>query len=78
MHLRRTTTLVIVAGCLIALITFGLRTSLGLFTEPLSVVRGWDRETFLAHTCRKAGLPEDAWKGPGVELAAFTAEVFGE
>ncbi len=46
MPLRRTTTVVIVAGCLIALITFGLRTSLGLFTEPLSVVRGWDRETF--------------------------------
>ena len=46
MRLRRTTTVVIVAGCLIALITFGLRSSLGLFTEPLSVVRGWDRETF--------------------------------
>ena len=46
MRLRRTTGVVIVAGCLIALITFGLRTSLGLFTEPLSVVRGWDRETF--------------------------------
>jgi MFS family permease len=37
---------VIVAGCLIALITFGARTSFGLFTEPLSVLRGWDRETF--------------------------------
>ena len=46
MRLGRSTTVVIVAGCLIALITFGLRTSLGLFTEPLSVVRGWDRETF--------------------------------
>src|SRR5918998_6630543 len=42
----RTRNLVIVAGCLIALITFGLRSSFGLFTEPLSVVRGWDRETF--------------------------------
>jgi hypothetical protein len=37
---------VIVAGCLIALITFGARTSFGLFTDPLSVLRGWDRETF--------------------------------
>ena len=46
MRLRRTTTVVIVAGCLIATITFGLRTSFGLFTEPLSVTRGWDRETF--------------------------------
>ena len=46
MRLRRSTTAIVVAGCLIALITFGLRTSLGLFTAPLSLVRGWDRETF--------------------------------
>jgi predicted MFS family arabinose efflux permease len=46
MRVSRSTTVIIVAGCLIALITFGLRSSLGLFTEPLSVVRGWDRETF--------------------------------
>jgi MFS family permease len=37
---------VIAAGCLIALIGFGARTSFGLFTEPLSALRGWDRETF--------------------------------
>ena len=36
----------IAAGCLIALVTYGLRTSFGLFIEPLSVLRGWDRETF--------------------------------
>ena len=42
----RTRNVVIVAGCLIALITFGARTSFGLFTEPLSALRGWDRETF--------------------------------
>jgi MFS family permease len=42
----RTRNLVIVAGCLIALIGFGARTSFGLFTEPLSALRGWDRETF--------------------------------
>jgi predicted MFS family arabinose efflux permease len=46
MRLHRSTTVVIVAGCLIATITFGLRTTFGLFTEPLSVTRGWDRETF--------------------------------
>jgi AmmeMemoRadiSam system protein A len=39
---------------------------------------GWDRETFLVHTCRKAGLSDDAWKKPGVELLAFTADVFRE
>jgi predicted MFS family arabinose efflux permease len=37
---------VILAGCLIATVTFGARTSFGLFTEPLSALRGWDRETF--------------------------------
>jgi MFS family permease len=42
----RTRNVVIVAGCLIALITFGARTSFGLFTEPLSELRGWDRQTF--------------------------------
>jgi predicted MFS family arabinose efflux permease len=42
----RTRNVVIVAGCLIALIGFGARTSFGLFTEPLSALRGWDRETF--------------------------------
>ena len=36
----------IAAGCLIAIITFGTRTTFGLFTEPLSALRGWDRETF--------------------------------
>jgi MFS family permease len=42
----RSRTVVIAAGCLIAIITFGVRTSLGLFTDPLSSLRGWDRETF--------------------------------
>jgi MFS family permease len=42
----RTRNVVIAAGCLIALITFGARTSFGLFTDPLSALRGWDRETF--------------------------------
>jgi MFS family permease len=42
----RTPTIVIVAGCLIGLVSFGLRSSLGLFTEPLGVARGFDRETF--------------------------------
>ena len=41
----RTPTVIIVAGCLIGLVSFGLRSSLGLFTEPLDAVRGFDRET---------------------------------
>lgn len=42
----RSTNAIVVAGCLIAVITFGVRTSFGLFTDPLSIARGWDRETF--------------------------------
>jgi MFS family permease len=37
---------VIVAGCLIALISFGPRSVMGLFLEPMTAARGWSRETF--------------------------------
>ena len=37
-----------------------------------------DRETFLAETCRKAGLPRDAWTSPETGIDVFEAEVFGE
>lgn len=50
----------------------------GVLLPQVPVEHGWDRETFLAHACHKAGLPEDAWSKPGVELLGFTAEVFGE
>ena len=38
--------LVIVAGCLIALLSNGPRTTMGLFLAPITEVRGWSRETF--------------------------------
>jgi len=50
----------------------------GVLLPQVPEEHGWDRETFLVHTCRKAGLPDDAWKEAGVELLAFTAEVFRE
>ncbi len=49
----------------------------GLLLPQVPVEWGWDRETFLAQTCLKAGLAPDAWLR-GAELQAFTAEVFGE
>jgi AmmeMemoRadiSam system protein A len=58
------------------LISYGGRR--GVLLPQVPVEHGWDRETFLAHTCWKAGLPEDTWKKPGVELLGFTAAVFGE
>lgn len=50
----------------------------GVLLPQVPGEHGWDRETFLVHTCRKAGLPDDAWQKPGVELLAFTADVFRE
>jgi AmmeMemoRadiSam system protein B/AmmeMemoRadiSam system protein A len=49
----------------------------GLLLPQVPTEQGWDREEFLAHTCRKAGLPPDAWRR-GAELYTFTAQVFHE
>jgi AmmeMemoRadiSam system protein A len=49
----------------------------GLLLPQVPVEHQWDRITFLEQTCRKAGLPADAWK-LGAKLEAFTAEVFGD
>jgi uncharacterized protein (TIGR00296 family) len=37
---------------------------------------GWDRDEFLRQLCRKAGLPDEAWRTSS--LFRYTAEVFGE
>jgi len=49
----------------------------GLLLPQVPVEHGWDRVTFLEQTCRKAGLPPDAWQ-QGATLEAFTAEVFSD
>ena len=49
----------------------------GLLLPQVPAEYGWDRETFLAQVCIKAGLPLDAWR-TGAELYSFTAEVFAE
>ncbi len=49
----------------------------GVLLPQVATEHGWDRRTFLEETCRKAGLPRDAWQG-GVTLYVFEAEVFGE
>ncbi len=48
----------------------------GLLLPQVPVEWGWDRETFLAQTCCKAGLPPDAWRQPDTEIYWFEAEVF--
>jgi AmmeMemoRadiSam system protein A len=50
----------------------------GLLLPQVAVEHRWDRGTFLRQTCRKAGLPQDAWEQAGTEISIFEAEVFGE
>ncbi len=54
------------------------RTFRGLLLPQVPVEHRWTRENFLAETCLKAGLPEDAWKSTETRLLGFTAEVFSE
>jgi AmmeMemoRadiSam system protein A len=49
----------------------------GLLLPQVATEWGWGREEFLAHTCRKAGLPADAWRS-GATVYRFAAVVFGE
>ena len=49
----------------------------GLLLPQVASEWKWDRETFLAHTCEKAGLARDAWKS-GAKVFRFEAEVFAE
>jgi hypothetical protein len=48
----------------------------GLLLPQVATEWGWDLNTFLEQTCRKAGLPNDAWKDKSTIIEAFSAEVF--
>ncbi|MDD3643265.1 MAG: AmmeMemoRadiSam system protein B [Candidatus Krumholzibacteria bacterium] len=50
----------------------------GLLLPQVAAEWGWDRETFLDQTCVKAGLPPNRWRGPGVTIEVFSAEIFSE
>jgi AmmeMemoRadiSam system protein A len=49
----------------------------GLLLPQVASEYGWDAETFVSHTCLKAGLPSDAWRH-GARVLVFEAQVFGE
>lgn len=68
----QTPVVVILAGCLIAAIGFGARSALGLFLEPMTVSRGWSRETF--------GLAlalQNLFWGIGLPVAGMLADRLG-
>ena len=50
----------------------------GVLLPQVATEQGWDRETFLSHTCLKAGLAPDTWKDPETIIEIFSAQVFGE
>ncbi len=68
----RTPSVVIIAGCLIALLGFGIRSSFGLFLEPMTEARGWSRETFAL----ALAIQNLMW-GIGVPIAGAIADRFG-
>jgi MFS family permease len=68
----RTPTVLLVAGCLIAILTYGPRSSLGLFLTPLSATNGWGRDVFATALAIQVLL----W-GAGQPLAGAIADRFG-
>ena len=68
----RTPLLVIFAGCLIAMVGFGVRSVFGLFLEPMTVAKGWDRETFAL----AMAIQNLLW-GIGVPVAGALADRYG-
>jgi uncharacterized protein len=49
----------------------------GLLLPQVATEHGWDRDTFVAQACLKAGLANDAWQH-GARIFVFEAQVFGE
>jgi predicted MFS family arabinose efflux permease len=64
--------LILVCGCLVSLLTFGLRSSFGLFTGPVSTTFGWSREVFAL----AMAIQNLAW-GLGQPLGGALADRFG-
>jgi len=49
----------------------------GLLLPQVAPEHGWDRRTFLRHTCTKAGLDPTAWERSDTVIFRFSASVFG-
>jgi hypothetical protein len=50
----------------------------GLLLPQVPVEWNWNETEFLSQTCRKAGLPEEAWLGKKTKVYKFTGQVFSE
>jgi len=49
----------------------------GVLLPQVATENNFDRQTFLEHTCMKAGLAPSCWK-EGATISIFEAEIFGE
>ena len=68
----RTPLVIVLCGCLISLLSFGPRATLGFFLTPMSQANGWDRDVFgLA-----LAIQNILW-GAGQPLAGAIADRFG-
>lgn len=68
----RSVRIVVAAGCLIALLVFGVRAGFGLFLEPISAQNGWGREVFAF----AIALQNLLW-GLGQPFAGMVADRYG-
>ncbi len=51
----------------------------GVFLPQVATENSWGLEEFMGQLCQqKAGLSWDAWKGDGIDIYVFSAEVFSE
>ena len=50
----------------------------GLLLPQVAIEHRLTRQQFLEETCRKAGLPREAWRDPEVRIFGFTCEIFSE
>jgi predicted MFS family arabinose efflux permease len=66
------TTTILIAGCLVAIINFGIRSTFGLFTLPISTAHQWPRETYSF-----AIAVQNLLWGIGTPLAGMLADRYG-
>ena len=50
----------------------------GLLLPQVPIEWEWNEREFLEHTCEKAGLPQDFWKNPEIEIQKFQGIIFKE
>jgi MFS family permease len=68
----RTPAVIVLGGCLISLVSFGPRATLGFFLTPMSQANGWDRDIFAL----ALAIQNILW-GVGQPLAGAIADRYG-